>query len=578
MATFKMAEWEFNKPQWCKFLACGLYKLSEEKGEGDYHYHDCDEYFIVADGKVELLLEGKEYEIEAGDCVCIPVGGKHRISKALNDLTLVWIYDELNGEKRKGHITAKGGEGEVPGAKRVKLWKWREEKPAWSRLTDLGIIHFPKGKVEMDYHYHDCHEYCFLAKGSLSILVEGEELKMEEGDVCPIRIGDRHKVLEAFDDSTLIWLQDELERKRRYGHLHYEEEGITPISELPYRPALPKTKDYGIGVIGVDRIANHRQIPSYLKAGLNVMAICDIDEERLQSTKRRFGIGKAFRDYHELLELEEVKIVDVLTQSWLRPQIVKDAAKAGKHIICEKPFARSMEEARSLVRAAEEAGVKIGVHQPTRWYYHFALAKILLKEGYIGEPFFFIDDRCHHLDTAYYERPINRWHIHLDDFLPIEWGAHPFDIARRLFEREPVKVYWSGTHMPYQNFKSEMAGACIADFPEPLKAVFVLHMSDQSGEYYWHFRIEGKEGTIKGGIEPFCWLECCSKKLGGVRQRIEWGYREAVEEAHGGPMFELVNAIFEDREPSNSGRDNLNTVRFCLAVLRSQREGRPVQP
>jgi len=71
--------------------------------------------------------------------------------------------------------------------------------------------------------------------------------------------------------------------------------------------------------------------------------------------------------------------------------------------------------------------------------------------------------------------------------------------------------------MPYQNFKSEMAGACIADFPEPLKLVFVLHMSDQSGECYWHFRTEGKGA---------CWLECCSKKLGGVRQRIEWSYLE----------------------------------------------------
>ena len=105
MAVFKMAEWESNRPQWCRFSACGLYELPKGEGEGDYHYHDSDEYFIVADGKAELLLEGKEYEIEAGDCVCIPVGGKHRISKALEDLTLVWIYDELKGEKRKGPVS-----------------------------------------------------------------------------------------------------------------------------------------------------------------------------------------------------------------------------------------------------------------------------------------------------------------------------------------------------------------------------------------------------------------------------------------------------------------------------------------
>ena len=581
MAIFRMAEWEFSRPQWCKFSNCGLYKLSKGKGEEDYHYHDCDEYFILTEGKARLLLEGKEYDIASGDCVCIPMGGKHQILKALENLALIWIYDELKGERRKGHIPVKGGEREISQANIVNLGKWREKKPAWSRLTDLGIINFPKGKVEMDYHYHDCHEYYFLTKGSLLVVVEDKEQKIEEGEICPIRIGDRHKVLEALQESTLVWLQDELKRKKRYGHMHYEEEGILPISALEYKPAPPKTRGYGIGIIGVGRIANERQIPSYLKAGLNVVAICDINEERLETAKKRWRIEKNFTDYHELLELEEVKIVDILTQTWVRPPIVKDAAQAGKHIICEKPFARSMEEAYSLVQEAEKAGVKIAVHQPTRWYYPFALAKILVQKGYIGEPFFFIDDRCHCLDTVYYENPITRWHIHLEDFLPIEWGAHPFDIARWLFESEPIKVYFSGTHMPYQNFKSEMAGACISDFPSPLKAVFTLHMTNQSDDYYWYFRIEGKEGTIKGCVEATKenpWLACYSKKLGNKWERIEWSYREAIEEAHGGPMFELINAIFEDREPSNSGRDNLNTMRFCLAVLRSLQEGRLVGP
>lgn len=579
MSVIKSGRWEKDRPQWSQSSNCGLYKVPKGQGEDDYHYHDCDEYFIATEGRALLLLEGKEYEIEPGDCVCIPIGGKHQILKALEDFTLVWIYDELKGESRKGHVPVEGEEKEVAEVKIVKSDRWCEEKPSWSRLTDLGILNFPKGKVEMDYHYHDCHEYYFVTKGSLLILVEDKKQEIEEGEVCPIRIGYRHKVLEASGDSTLVWLQDTLEREKRYGHLHYADEGFLPISQLSYKPIQPRTKDYGIGIIGVGRIANHRQIPGYLKAGLRVVAICDINKENLESTKQKWGIEKAFTDYHKLLELEEVKIVDILTQSWVRPPMIKDAAKAGKHVISEKPFARSMEEAYSLVKVAEEAGVKIAVHQPTRWYYPFALAKVLVRKGYIGEPFFFIDDRCHHLDTDYYEWPTTRWHTHLEDFLPVEWGAHPFDIARWLFEEEPVKVYWSGTHMPYQNFKSEMAGACIADFPSPLKAVFVLHMAEQSDEYYWHFRIEGTEGTIKGNIDAGkeCpWLGCYSRKLGKGWQRIEWSYEEAIDEVHGGPMFELVNAIDENREPSNSGQDNLNTVRFCLAVLRSAREQCPV--
>ena len=91
--------------------------------------------------------------------------------------------------------------------------------------------------------------------------------------------------------------------------------------------------------------------------------------------------------------------------------------------------------------------------------------------------------------------------------------------------------------------------------------------------------VERKEGIIKGGINSVrenSWLACYSKKLGNKWERIEWSYHEAIEEAHGGPMFELINAVLENREPSNSGRDNLNTMRFCLAALISLRKGIPV--
>lgn len=220
MNVFKMSEWERRKPEWSKFESLGLYKLSKGEKEEDYHFHDCDEYFIVTEGNGILLLEGREYSITLGDCVCIPVGGKHQILEALNNLTLVWIYDELVGKKRKGHILARGDEKEVPNTKIVKLGKWREEKPEWSRLTDLGILTFPIGKVEMDYHFHDCHEYYFVTKGKLLIFVEGKELEIGEGEVCPIEKGIHHKVLDSLEDSVLLWLQDELMGEKRYGHLH----------------------------------------------------------------------------------------------------------------------------------------------------------------------------------------------------------------------------------------------------------------------------------------------------------------------------------------------------------------------
>ena len=63
MPIIKAERWEQDKPDWCKFSAYGLYKLARGKKEEDYHFHDCDEYFIVTEGRAPFFLEGTEYEI-----------------------------------------------------------------------------------------------------------------------------------------------------------------------------------------------------------------------------------------------------------------------------------------------------------------------------------------------------------------------------------------------------------------------------------------------------------------------------------------------------------------------------------
>lgn len=347
------------------------------------------------------------------------------------------------------------------------------------------------------------------------------------------------------------------------------------VKDLEEPIPSPRTKEYGIGIIGVGRIANERQIPCYLEKGLKIVAIADINEKNLKETQKRWKIKNAFKDYHELLEIDEIKIVDILTQSWVRPQIVKDSAERGKHILCEKPFARTIEDAEDMIQAAEKANVKLAVHQPSRWYHPFYLTKTLIQKGYIGEPYYYIAIRTCPYDTAYYEREATRWHIHLDDFLPIEWGIHDADTVRWILSQNPVRVFLSASRMPYQNFKSEMVGGCLVDFSPVLKGVFVYRLTTQSDEHEYKLIIEGKEGTIKAGIAPMG-LECYSRKLGTSWQKVNWDYHETMFEGHAASMAELINAIYENRSPCNSAQDNLNSIRISLAMYRSLKEDKPI--
>ena len=377
------------------------------------------------------------------------------------------------------------------------------------------------------------------------------------------------------EELSAIVEPDELSR------LHSEE-----LCGLDYRAHLSQKVDvehYGIGMVGVGRIANQRQIPAYLNAGLNIVAVADVKQEVMEGTKERWNIGKGFLDYHQLLELDEVKIVDVLTNTFPRKQIILDALRAGKHVISEKPFVRSYKDGVEMVEAAEEAGVKLAVHQPTRRYYPFALARVLIEKGYIGELFFIVDEMYGDQDRAYYESPVTRWHASLDDHLHVEWGAHHFDIVRFLSGEMPSSVYCAGTRMPGQNFKSEMANVYAVEFPGALRAAVIMNQVIQAKSGGWTCRVDGTLGTIK--IPHVATkLELYSKKLGDVPHTFTWDPYESVVGingvigGHGADMVDLVNAISEDQEPSSSGRDNLKTVRTYLAAKRSSEEGRPVVP
>jgi len=340
---------------------------------------------------------------------------------------------------------------------------------------------------------------------------------------------------------------------------------------------------FGIGMIGVGRIANQRQIPGYRNAGLFIASICDVKPDVLKGTQELWGLPRGFLDYRKILEDAEVKVVDVLTNTFPRKKIVLDAISAGKHVISEKPFARSYADAKEMVEAAERAGVLLAVHQPTRRYYPFAMAKVLIERGYVGEPFLFVDEMHGNQDRLYYENPVMRWHSELDDHLHVEWGAHHFDVIRYLAGRTPTSVHCLATRMPGQNFKSEMVCLYSVAFPGALRASLTLNQVMQASFGGWTFRIDGTKGTI---FIPWVSdrLTLHSTVIGESPYSFHWDNYESVVGVngivggHAADMVDLINAIASGGSLSSSGRDNLDTVCTYLAAKKSASEGRAVDP
>jgi predicted dehydrogenase len=121
-------------------------------------------------------------------------------------------------------------------------------------------------------------------------------------------------------------------------------------------------------------------------AGIEVKGLVGRDPERTAERAEKVGVRNAFTSLDEALSLPGVDLVSVATPPHTHMEIVFAAIAAGKHVVCEKPFARNLEEARRMLEAAEKAGIVHMLGTEFRWSTGQAHATRAIREGVIGDP------------------------------------------------------------------------------------------------------------------------------------------------------------------------------------------------
>ena len=125
-----------------------------------------------------------------------------------------------------------------------------------------------------------------------------------------------------------------------------------------------------IGIIGCGGIANGKHLPALKKLpNVRMVAFCDIIPERAEKAAKEYGVpeAKVFTDYKEMLKLQDIEVVHVLTPNRSHSFITVDALEAGKHVMCEKPMAINAAEAKKMVEAAKRTGKKLTIGYQNRF-------------------------------------------------------------------------------------------------------------------------------------------------------------------------------------------------------------------
>ena len=158
----------------------------------------------------------------------------------------------------------------------------------------------------------------------------------------------------------------------------------------------------GAGFMGKAHVVGYSNMPKFFwpAPAVPVMkTICDIVPEIAEDSKERFGFEKCCTDWHDIVNDPEIDVVSVCTPNNLHAEIAIAALKAGKHVICEKPIASTLKDAKAMAEAARDAAEK-GIISMNAYQYRrvpaIDLAKKFIDEGSVGR---ILNVRCTYLQS-----------------------------------------------------------------------------------------------------------------------------------------------------------------------------------
>ncbi|MBO1512005.1 Gfo/Idh/MocA family protein [Metabacillus bambusae] len=185
-----------------------------------------------------------------------------------------------------------------------------------------------------------------------------------------------------------------------------------------------------VAIIGCGGIANGKHLPSLSKLkNVELVAFCDVLIERAEKAAAEYGVDNAnvYEDYRELLQNEDIEVVHVLTPNDSHAEISIAALDASKHVMCEKPMAKTSAEARQMLEAAKRSGKKLTIGYNNRFRPDSQHLHKLCERGDLGEVYY---AKAH----AIRRRAVPTWGVFLDEEKQgggplIDIGTHALDLT-----------------------------------------------------------------------------------------------------------------------------------------------------
>jgi len=337
----------------------------------------------------------------------------------------------------------------------------------------------------------------------------------------------------------------------------------------------------GVGIVGSGFIADLHAAAMRMVPEITLVAVASQTPGKAAAFARERNIPHAFEDYRALLERRDIQMVSVAVPNDRHAEVVLAAAAAGKHIVCEKPLCRTLDEADRMIAACRSAGVSLFYAEELLFAPKYVRAKQLVDEGALGDVFLVHQSEEH-------DGPHMPWFWDVTRSgggVLLDMGCHSIEYGRWVLGKPRVKSVYAqmGTYVHADKTRGEDHVLCIVEYENGAIA---------QAENSW---------AKRGGVDDRC--EIYGSK-GFTRADLlrgsalltysQDGYGYAVEKAgstrgYTFTMFEEIwnygfpqefrhfaRCVLGEEQPAETGEDGREVLRIIYAAYQSAGEGRKI--
>lgn len=336
-------------------------------------------------------------------------------------------------------------------------------------------------------------------------------------------------------------------------------------------------------IIGCGNVAPNHAEGVLSSSDAELYAVCDIIEEKARDFASKYGTANYFTDYKEMLKSKEIDIVSICTPSGMHGDMTIDCARAGKHVLCEKPLEITKAKLDLMIDVCRQEGVKLGAIFQNRTYSGTRAAKRILDEGKLGR-ILIADGYCKEYRSLQYYKSAGwrgTWALDGGGCL-MNQGVHCIDLLCWLAGN--IKSVTAKTFTMARNIEVEDSAFALANFKNGAFGVIEGSTISLPGRDDY-IEIQCEKGRI-----VYDWGKTILYEVDAAGNVIETPLdSETVEEfntandptaftstSHKFLVGDMIRAVLDNRDPYITGDMARHAVDVILGIYSSSKNGKTI--